>query len=136
MSDPVLGLTMLMLIVVVIIMGFPTASTLMGLGMFFGFYAFYNPAEHWIDNRLFAGMMPYILIVIVCMIIMYIWPGITLRLPNYLYGGCGRPPLRVPTVLVSSCRPRHAYRFPIATCSRTRLGPDPHITVPTRGATN
>ena len=38
-------------------------------------------------NQIFAGMMPYMLIVIVCMIIMYIWPGITLWLPNYLYGG-------------------------------------------------
>jgi len=32
-SDPSLGLTMLMLIVVAIMMGFPTAFTLMGLGM-------------------------------------------------------------------------------------------------------
>ena len=32
MSDPVLGLTMLGLIVVAIMMGFPTAFTLMGLG--------------------------------------------------------------------------------------------------------
>ena len=57
MSDPALGLTMLMLIVVVIVMGFPTAFTLMGLGMFFGFYAFYNPAEHWFDNRVFDLMV-------------------------------------------------------------------------------
>lgn len=48
---------MLMLIVVVIVMGFPTAFTLMGLGMFFGFYAFYNPAERWIDNRVFDLMV-------------------------------------------------------------------------------
>jgi TRAP-type mannitol/chloroaromatic compound transport system permease large subunit len=48
---------MLMLIVVVIIMGFPTAFTLMGLGMFFGFYAFYNPAEQWVDNRVFDLMV-------------------------------------------------------------------------------
>jgi len=27
------------------------------------------------------------LIVIVCMIFMYIWPGMTLWLPQYLYGG-------------------------------------------------
>ena len=40
MSDPALGLAMLMLIVVVIMMGFPTAFTLMGLGMFFGFFAY------------------------------------------------------------------------------------------------
>ena len=50
-------LLMLALIVVVIIMGFPTAFTLMGLGMFFGFYAFYNPAEPWIDNRVFDLMV-------------------------------------------------------------------------------
>jgi len=56
-TDPFLGLTMLILIVVVIVMGFPTAFTLMGLGMIFGFYAFYNPAEHWIDNRVFDLMV-------------------------------------------------------------------------------
>ena len=43
MSDPALGLLMLTLIVIVIMMGFPTAFTLMGLGMFFGFIAFYVP---------------------------------------------------------------------------------------------
>jgi TRAP-type mannitol/chloroaromatic compound transport system permease large subunit len=26
-------------------------------------------------------------IVILCMVIMYLWPGMTLWLPNYLYGG-------------------------------------------------
>jgi TRAP-type mannitol/chloroaromatic compound transport system permease large subunit len=57
MSDPALGLLMLALIVVVIMMGFATAFTLMGLGMFFGFYAFYNPAEHWVDNRVFDLMV-------------------------------------------------------------------------------
>jgi TRAP-type mannitol/chloroaromatic compound transport system permease large subunit len=57
MSDPALGLTMLGLIVVVIMMGFPTAFTLMGLGMFFGFYAYYNPAEAWSDNKIFDLMV-------------------------------------------------------------------------------
>jgi TRAP-type mannitol/chloroaromatic compound transport system permease large subunit len=38
-------------------------------------------------NQIFAGMMPYMLIVIICMVFMYIWPGMTLWLPNYLYGG-------------------------------------------------
>ncbi len=57
MSDPALGLTMLGLIVVTIMMGFPTAFTLMGLGVFFGFYAFYNPAEYWFDNRVFDLMV-------------------------------------------------------------------------------
>jgi len=38
-------------------------------------------------NQIFAGMMPYMLVVILCMVIMYLWPGMTLWLPNYLYGG-------------------------------------------------
>ena len=57
MSDPALGLLMLGLIVITIMMGFPTAFTLMGLGVFFGFYAFYNPAEYWFDNRVFDLMV-------------------------------------------------------------------------------
>src|SRR4029450_947070 len=57
MSEPALGLLMLALIVVVIMMGFPTAFTLMGLGMFFGFIAFYNPLEVWTDNRIFDLMV-------------------------------------------------------------------------------
>ena len=40
-------------------------------------------------NQIFAGMMPYMIIVIICMVFMYIWPGMTLWLPNYLYGGGG-----------------------------------------------
>ena len=46
MSSAALGLTMLGLIVVVIMLGFPTAFTLMGLGMFFGFIAFYDPVSY------------------------------------------------------------------------------------------
>jgi TRAP-type mannitol/chloroaromatic compound transport system permease large subunit len=57
MSDPALGLTMLVLIVVVIIMGFPTAFTLMGLGIVFGFVAFYDPGQFWWDNRVFELMV-------------------------------------------------------------------------------
>jgi TRAP-type mannitol/chloroaromatic compound transport system permease large subunit len=37
-------------------------------------------------NQIFAGMMPYMLIVILCLVLMYIWPELTLWLPNYLYG--------------------------------------------------
>ena len=43
--------------------------------------------KHVTLNQIFAGMMPYMLVVILCMIIMYLWPGMTLWLPNYLYGG-------------------------------------------------
>ena len=38
-------------------------------------------------NQIFSGMMPYMLIVILCMVIMYLWPGMSLWLPRYLYGG-------------------------------------------------
>jgi TRAP-type mannitol/chloroaromatic compound transport system permease large subunit len=38
-------------------------------------------------NQIFAGMMPYMLIVILCMVFMYVWPGLTLWLPTFLYGG-------------------------------------------------
>src|SRR4029079_14177054 len=57
MSDPALGLLMLCLIVVVIMMGFPTAFTLMGLGMFFGYIAFYVPHELFTDNKVFDLMV-------------------------------------------------------------------------------
>ena len=57
MSDPALGLTMLGLIVIAIMIGFPTAFTLMGLGMLFGFLAFFDPAGHWWENRIFDLMV-------------------------------------------------------------------------------
>ena len=57
MSDPALGLLMLCLIIVVIMMGFPTAFTLMGLGMAFGFTAFYDPSQPWLENRVFNLMV-------------------------------------------------------------------------------
>jgi TRAP-type mannitol/chloroaromatic compound transport system permease large subunit len=42
--------------------------------------------KHVTLNQIFAGMMPYMIIVIVCLVFMYIWPGMTLWLPNFLYG--------------------------------------------------
>ena len=57
MSDPALGLLMLSLIVVVIMMGFPTAFTLMGLGIMFGFKAFYDPTHGFLDNKVFDLMV-------------------------------------------------------------------------------
>ncbi len=53
MSDPALGLAMLGLIVVAIMMGFPTAFTLMGLGMIFGYVAFWDPAHPFLGNKVF-----------------------------------------------------------------------------------
>jgi len=43
--------------------------------------------KHVTLSQIFAGMMPYILIVIRCMIIVYFYPGMTRWLSNYLYGG-------------------------------------------------
>jgi TRAP-type mannitol/chloroaromatic compound transport system permease large subunit len=57
MSDPALGLLMLCLIVIVIMMGFPTAFTLMGLGMFFGYIAFHTPHQLFTDNQVFDLMV-------------------------------------------------------------------------------
>src|ERR1700682_5284218 len=53
MSSPALGLTMLLLIVAAIMMGFPTAFTMMGLGMVFGYLAFFRPEHHWLQNEVF-----------------------------------------------------------------------------------
>ena len=42
--------------------------------------------KHVTLNQIFAGMMPYMLIVVLCLAFMYIWPGMTLWLPEFLYG--------------------------------------------------
>ncbi|MEO8753864.1 MAG: TRAP transporter large permease subunit [Casimicrobiaceae bacterium] len=57
MSDPALGLLMLTLIIVVIMLGFPTAFTLMGLGFMFGFVAYYDPTQAWSHNKIFDLMV-------------------------------------------------------------------------------
>src|SRR2546429_2819553 len=38
-------------------------------------------------NQIFAGMMPYMMIVILCIVIIYVLTGMTLWLSNYLYLG-------------------------------------------------
>ena len=52
-----MGLAMLALIVVAIMLGFPSAFTLMGLGMLFGFYAFYTPGQPILENSVFDLMV-------------------------------------------------------------------------------
>ncbi|MFN3351758.1 TRAP transporter large permease subunit [Pseudorhodoplanes sp.] len=37
-------------------------------------------------NQIFAGVMPFVAIVLIAMLMLYIFPGIALWLPNYLYG--------------------------------------------------
>ena len=51
------GILMLALIVVAIMLGFPTAFTLMGLGMIFGFVAFYTPGQPFYQNSIFDLMV-------------------------------------------------------------------------------
>jgi tripartite ATP-independent transporter DctM subunit len=41
---------------------------------------------------IFAGCMPYIYIVIMTMVLIYVFPGAVTWLPEYLYGGDGGPP--------------------------------------------
>src|SRR6185295_19437827 len=50
-----------------------------------GFYLKGVSPPHVTINQIFAGMMPFMIIVIICMVLMYIWPQLTLWLPNYLY---------------------------------------------------
>lgn len=37
-------------------------------------------------NQIFAGMMPFMAIVVVSMVFLYTWPGIALWLPDFVYG--------------------------------------------------
>ena len=52
-SDPVLALVMLGILVFTIMIGFPVAFTLMALGVGFGYYAYFQPGQHYLDNRVF-----------------------------------------------------------------------------------
>ena len=57
MSNGHVGLLMLALVVVAIMLGFPTAFTLMGLGIVFGYIAFFDPTRAFYDNRVFDLMV-------------------------------------------------------------------------------
>jgi len=52
-SDPIIALAMLGLFIFVILLGFPIAFTLMGMGVAFGYYAYYQPGQEFFDNRIF-----------------------------------------------------------------------------------
>jgi tripartite ATP-independent transporter DctM subunit len=53
MSNPAVAMTMLAILVFAIMIGFPVAFTLMALGVGFGFYAYFQPAQAFFDNRVF-----------------------------------------------------------------------------------
>ncbi len=53
MTDPQVALMMLSIFIVLVFLGFPIAFTLMALGVFFGYYAYFDPNRMWRSfNRL------------------------------------------------------------------------------------
>ena len=55
MSDPVIAIMMLGIFIIIIMLGFPIAFTLMAMGIGFGYYAYYDPdrMRTIFDNRIF-----------------------------------------------------------------------------------
>lgn len=53
MTDPQIALLMLGLLLVLILLGFPIAFTLIAMGVGFGFYAYYRPGVALLDNNIF-----------------------------------------------------------------------------------
>ena len=47
MSDPVIALLMLGIFLLIILLGFPVAFTLMAMGIMFGYYAYFEPDRMW-----------------------------------------------------------------------------------------
>ena len=55
MTDPQIAVVMLAIFILSIMLGFPICFTLMGMGIFFGYYAYYDPErmQSVFDNRVF-----------------------------------------------------------------------------------
>jgi len=55
MSDPMIAIMMLGLFILIVLLGFPIAFTLVAMGLGFGYYAYYQPdrMDHIFDNRIF-----------------------------------------------------------------------------------
>ena len=53
MTDPQIALLMLGSFIFIILLGFPIAFTLMAMGVGFGYYAYFRPAQDFFDNRVF-----------------------------------------------------------------------------------
>jgi TRAP-type mannitol/chloroaromatic compound transport system permease large subunit len=54
MTDPQIGVAMLVIFIFVIMLGFPIAFTLMAMGVSFGFYAYFLPGQEITQNRVFT----------------------------------------------------------------------------------
>jgi len=57
MTDPQVAMLQLGLLLVLILLGFPIAFTLIAMGVAFGFYAYYRPNVDWLDNNIFDLMV-------------------------------------------------------------------------------
>jgi tripartite ATP-independent transporter DctM subunit len=53
MTDPQIAILMLGSFIFIILLGFPIAFTLMAMGVFFGYYAYFQPDQAFFDNRVF-----------------------------------------------------------------------------------
>lgn len=53
MTDPQVAIFMLGIFILTILLGFPIFLTLMAMGLGFGFYAYYTPEQHFLDNQVF-----------------------------------------------------------------------------------
>ena len=53
MTDPQIAIMMLGAFIFIILLGFPIAFTLMAMGVFFGYYAYFQPDQAFFDNRVF-----------------------------------------------------------------------------------
>lgn len=54
MTDPQIGISMLVIFIFMIMLGFPIAFTLMAMGVSFGFYAYFIPGQDLFANRVFT----------------------------------------------------------------------------------
>jgi len=54
MTDPQIGISMLIMFIFMIMLGFPIAFTLMAMGVSFGFYAYFIPGQDVFANRVFT----------------------------------------------------------------------------------
>lgn len=53
MTDPQIAMMMLGSFIFIILLGFPIAFTLMAMGVFYGYYAYFQPDQAFFDNRVF-----------------------------------------------------------------------------------
>ena len=55
LSDPIIAIIMMSVFILIVLLGFPIAFTLLAMGVGFGYYAYWAPdtMKHIFDNRIF-----------------------------------------------------------------------------------